>query len=155
MKVNILTQTLFAALFLFSCAPEVAYQDISEFNIVADAIPNNTSLVMLYSSATPTDEAHLSYFIHLVGIVKDGTDTVNVLTTFNRGDGGGESKNEFKYYTLDSEEGKEYFEALYNEGMEEKHSIEEIASITRVTYDKRFNYVAKNNFPTVIGFIEK
>lgn len=155
MKTNILVLSLYSAFLLFACAPDVAYQDLSNFNIVEDAIPNNTELLMMYSSATPDKEEDLSYFIHLVGVVKGGTDTVNVLTIFNRGDGGGTAKNVFKYYNLDSEEGIKYFESLYNVGTENKRSINEIAQIKRVTYDKRFDYIAKNKYPTVIGFIEK
>ena len=155
MKNQLILLCIISAFLVFSCAPEVAYQDISNFDIVADAIPNNTELLMMYSSATPAGEEDLSYFIHLVGVVKDGTDTVNVLTTFNRGDGGSAAKNVFKYYSLDSEEGKKYFENLYNKDAEILRSLEEIEKITRVTYDKRFDFISKNNFPTVIGFIEK
>lgn len=155
MKLNILALSIFTAFFLFSCAPEVSYQDLSNFTIVEDAIPNNSTLLMMYSSATPEDEADLSYFIHLVGVVQNGTDTVNILTTFNRGDGGGAAKNVFKYYSLNSEEGIAYFESLYNDGTEHPRTLDEINLIQRVTYDKRFDYIAKNNYPTVIGFIEK
>jgi hypothetical protein len=155
MKINIPILSIISGFILFSCAPDIAYQDLSNFNIQANAIPNNTKLLMMYSSASPKEEKDLSYFIHLVGVVKNGTDTVNVLTTFNRGDGGGSAKNVFKYYTLDSKEGLEYFENLYKDGSKSESKLSEISDITRVTYDKRFDYIAKNSYPTVIGFIEK
>lgn len=139
-----------------ACIPEVAYRDISEFQFNPSALDNTEEIELLYASATPTNEEHLTYFVHAVGISTTSGDTVNVLTTFNRGAGGGSSKNVFKYFTLDSEEGKNYFEKMYNDPeAERQYDFSAIADITRVTYDKRFDYVAKNTYPTVIGFLEK
>ena len=155
MKTNILALTLFAALLIFACVPEVEYRDIKEFAISNDAVKTNQKIELMYASATPDKEEVLSYFVHAVGIIEGTNDTVNVLTPYNRGAGSGDSKNIFKFYTLDSEEGKAYFEETFNKDQVEQKEMSTIQSISRVTYDKRFNYIAINNFPTVIGFIDK
>lgn len=146
--------TLFAFTALLSCEPAVEYISIKEFEIIEGHIEDNTPIELLYSSATPDDEEPLSYFIHIVAVSQTNEDTFNILTTFNRGGGGGEAKNEFIYYTVHSENGEVFFKELYNKH-EDNYDINEIASIDRVTYDKRFKQISKNNYPTVIGFINK
>ena len=65
-------------------------------------------------------------------------------------------KNEFKYLSLESEEGKAYFTKMYgDQNTESSYNFNSILAIDRVTYDKRFDYIAKNHYPTVIGFLEK
>ena len=147
-----LLSILFAILVLHACVPDIAYRDLSEFQINPSALDNLEAIELLYASATPTEEEHLTYFIHAVGISKTTGDTINVLSTFNRGAGGGSSKNEFKYLSLESEEGKAYFTKMYGDT---PYDFSSILKINRVTYDKRFDYIAKNNYPTVIGYLEK
>lgn len=155
MKLNILFLPFIAAFLSNSCAPNIEYRDISEFTINNEVIETKQKVSLMYASATPPDEEILSYFVHAVGVVEVTGDTINILTPFNRGAGAGDSKNEFKFYPIYSEEGISYFEETINKDREVKKNIEEINTITRVSYDKRFDYVAKNNFPTVIGFIDK
>lgn len=151
-----LPSLLLAIFVLHACVPDIAYRDISEFQIIPSALNNLETIELLYASATPTEEEHLTYFIHAVGISTTTGDTINVLTTFNRGAGGGSSKNEFKYLSLEYEEGKAYFMKMYgDQNTDITYDFSSILTINRVTYDKRFDYIAKNNYPTVIGFLEK
>lgn len=156
MKIINLLPSFLLGLVLFACVPEVAYRGLDEFQIDETAINNKDELELLYASASPTNEEHLTYFVHAVALVKSTGDTVNVLTPFNRGAGGGAAKNIFKFYTLNSEEGQAYFKKLYQDPEAPKqYSFEAIEKINRVTYDKRFDYIAKNSFPSIIGFLDK
>lgn len=156
MKLIKLLPVLLLSLIVFACIPDVEYRTLAEFDFDENAVSNLEKLELLYVSATPTDQEHLTYFVHAVALMNDSKDTVNVLTPFSRGAGGGSSKNEFKFLTLESEEGKEYFKKLYQDPEAPvQYEFERILKIDRVSYDKRFDYIAKNNFPTVIGFLEK
>ena len=151
-----LPSLLLAIFLLHACVPDIAYRDLSEFQLNPSALDNLETIELLYASATPNKEEHLTYFIHAVGVSKTTGDTINVLSTFNRGAGGGSSKNEFKYLSLESEEGKAYFTKMYgDQNTESSYNFKSILAIDRVTYDKRFDYIAKNHYPTVIGFLEK
>ena len=83
---------LLAIFLLHACVPDIAYRDLSEFQINPSALDNLETIELLYASATPNKEEHLTYFIHAVGVSKTTGDTINVLSTFNRGAGGGSSK---------------------------------------------------------------
>ncbi len=156
MKTISLIILAFLGLFLFSCVPDMEYSALNEFQIDQNALANLTEIELLYASASPDDQEHLTYFVHAVALNKSSGDTLNVLTPFNRGAGGGSAKNIFKFYTLDSEEGKAYFEKLYNDPEADKqYEFSAIEKIDRVTFDKRFNYITQNDFPSVIGFIDK
>ncbi|MCB0538591.1 MAG: hypothetical protein KDE33_13805 [Bacteroidetes bacterium] len=139
---------------LWACAPNVEYQKTDNFTIDNNALKNGDKITLLYSSATPQNEEKLTYFIHLMAEKQETGDTVNILTVFNRGAGKGSSKNEFIFYTLNSDEGKAYFDKL-KASYEIKKNIEDIDDIDRVTYDKRFDFLTKNNHPTIVGFIDK
>lgn len=138
-----------------SCTPEIQYRDISDFQINDNLIENLSELELLYSSATPDGEEDLSYLLHIIAIDKNTLDTVNILTTFNRGGGNGEAKNLFKFYSLDSEEGLDFFNELYNKEAKTSRSLDELKAIKRVTYDPRFAYISTNNYPSCYGFIDK
>lgn len=144
----------FIIIALFACAPTVEYQSIDNFSIEEGIIENGEKITLFYSSATPKNEEKLTYFIHLIAQRDVTGDTLNILTVFNNGAGKGSSKNEFVFYTLSSEEGQIYFNKL-KKSYELQKDIEEIKSIDRVSYDKRFNFMTNNNYPTVIGFIDK
>lgn len=138
-----------------SCTPEIQYRDISDFQINDNLIENLSELELLYSSATPDGEEDLSYLLHIIAIDKNTLDTVNILTTFNRGGGNGEAKNLFKFYSLDSEEGLDFFNELYNKEAKTSRSLDDLKAIKRVTYDPRFAYISTNNYPSCYGFIDK
>ncbi|MCD8529272.1 MAG: hypothetical protein LRY27_04810 [Chitinophagales bacterium] len=145
---------LFYLCFLFSCNHKPEFVPLSQFQIDNSKIQNLDKVSLIYSSETPLQEEKLSYFIQMVGINMRTNDTLNILTTFNRGGGKGDFKNEFKFYTLDSEEAKDYFNKLYND-KGENYSFETVSKIDRVVHDKRFSFIANNHYPTVIGFLEK
>ncbi|MCB0509857.1 MAG: hypothetical protein KDC82_03765 [Bacteroidetes bacterium] len=140
---------------LASCTPEIQYTDLSEFKMEEELVENLSEVELLYSSATPDGEEDLSYLIQLIAINKSTLDTVNILTTFNRGGGNGDAKNLFKFYSLDSEEAQAYFDELYNKNSETVRTLEEIKAIQRVSFDPRFAYLSKNNYATCYGFIDK
>lgn len=142
-------------LFLNSCTPEVQFKDISEYSISDDVIDNNQLIELIYSSATPGGEEPLSYLIQVIALNRTTGDTINILTTFNRGGGNGEAKNEFTFFKIDSEEGEKFFYEIYNKNSETQHTIDEIKNITRVSYDPRFDYLTENHYPTVYGFFNK
>lgn len=142
-------------LLIYSCTPEIQYRDISDFQVDNDLIENLSEVELLYSSATPKGEEDLSYLLHIVAVNKSTNDTVNILTTFNRGGGNGDAKNLFKFYSLDSEEGLAFFNELYNKDSEVSRTIDELKAIKRVTYDPRFAFISTNNYPSCYGFIDK
>jgi len=146
---------LFLIFSLNACQHESEYISIDNFKIDNSILDNKDQVNLIYSSETPSNTAPLTYFIHLVAVQDKTGDTINILTTFNRGGGNGEHKNEFTFYSFDSEEGKNYFEKMYNSNEESTHKMSELDEINRVVYDKRFDFIAKNNYPTIKGFIEK
>ena len=125
--------------FLSACQHESQYIALSTFKIDNSKIQNLDKVNLMYSSETPINEPALSYFIHLVGVVERTGDTLNILTTFNRGGGNGPQKNQFTLYKFDSAEGEVYFNELYNTDETLVRTLDEINKIDRVVYDKRFD----------------
>ena len=146
---------LFLTVFLSSCQHETEFVSIDNFEIDNAQVMNLDKVSLIYSSETPSKEPVLSYFIHLVGVVERTNDTLNILTTFNRGGGNGTQKNQFVLYAFDSEDGKTYFDNLYNSEDSTAHSMEELNNIDRVVHDQRFDFITNNNYRTVTGFIDK
>lgn len=144
---------------LFACEPELEFIEVKEFKNITKKLENNEEVELLYATGSPDKNLDLNYFIHLVAIQKSSGDTVNILTTFNRGGGKGEAKNIFKFYTLNSEEGEAFFRKAHPtflNNQSENFSVENtLLKIDKVVRDIRFDQIAKNDFETVIGFIDK
>lgn len=148
---------IFYALFLTSCQPKLEFRDISDFE-TSDFVETNDKVELLYASGSPDNNPNLDYFIHLVAIHVESGDTINILTTFNRGGGSGDAKNIFKFYKKDSEEGQKFYEKAHQKSIEKnnkQNADKALSNINKVVKDKRFDHVAVNEFATVIGFIDK
>lgn len=148
---------IFCALFLASCQPKLEFRDISDFE-TSDFVETNDKVELLYASGSPDSNPNLDYFIHLVAVHVASGDTINILTTFNRGGGSGDAKNIFKFYKKDSEEGQKFYEKAHQKSIEKNKKLnadEALSNINKVVRDKRFDHIAVNNFATVIGFIDK
>lgn len=145
------------AAFLASCQPKLEFRDFNDFKI-SDFVETNDKVELLYASGSPDNNPNLDYFIHLVAIHKASGDTINILTTFNRGGGSGDAKNIFKFYKQNSDEGQKFYEKAHQKSIEKNNKLDAakaLSNINKVVRDKRFDQIAKNNFPTVVGFIDK
>jgi hypothetical protein len=142
------------ALALFSCEPDLEFRNLEDFNVDDSLLQNGDEVELIYATGTPgNNNKDLDFFIHAIAVKKETGDTINILTSFFRGDGKGSSKNLFKFYFADSEEGLKIFDKVH--AAEGKFSPEDVLKINKVVRDKRFDFVTKNNHPAIIGFIDK
>jgi hypothetical protein len=151
MKNTLLLLPVITALIFTACEPAYKYKNVSEFNIVENLLENLEEVELIYATGSPKNHIYTDAFIHVMAIRKNSGDTVNILTTFNRGDGSGSSKNVFKFYTPESEEGQKFFQKTHSTDTD----AIEIYSIERAFRDPRFDFLANNQHPTTIGFINK
>jgi hypothetical protein len=135
-----------------ACEPSMKYRSIDTFEISENLINNLDEVELIYSTGTPKGNG-FNAFLHVMAIHKTSGDTVNVLTTNNSGTGKGDKKNLFKFYTPSSDEGKNYFSKTHN--LDGELSVSTLENINQVLYDPRFNFMTQNNFPAVIGFLDK
>lgn len=135
------------------------YWDISKFNIDSSALVDNEEIGILYHSDGPDDNQRKKYYYHYIAISKESGDTVNILCS---------SAMKLVADTL----GYDYVflneDNLLNKVLQmKKADIKKIElpedikdaprkEITKVVRDPAYDYIADNNFPTLIGsFIDK
>lgn len=147
--------TIVLALFLASCnlMSPYKFRDISEFNLVPSALEENEEIKLIYSSRGPDYNEDLKYFYHIIVVSQKTGDTVNVLTAA------------FNSFNIESPEGTYQFfdinhditRMMMSENAMKVENVKELKPkvITKVARDPKFDDIALNNYPTVIGSIGK
>lgn len=146
--------TLFISLILIGCSSSSKYDywDISKFKMVPDALAEESDIKVIYSYRGPTGGKKKDWYNHVMVISVKTGDTINILTMV--------------YPKDDYDKNKVYQYIGPNTIITKMSGMEpdEIAKVkdwdavkleTRpfVCRDKKFDRLADNNFPTVIGSI--
>jgi hypothetical protein len=157
-KFNYLLFICFISL-LFSCInSKYKYWDISKFNIDNNALEDNEEVKIIYTSRGPDSNTELNYYIHLIAISQKSGDTVNILTTPDNGLEIEDKDKVFNFFNQDNIATKITQEDLYN--LKDIKSLDikeiekkELKKIDKVARDPEFDYMADNNYKTIIGVI--
>lgn len=146
----------FLGFVIAGCQSRYTFWEISKFNMNSLALTDGEEIKLIYTSQGPDNNKDLSYYIHLIAISQKTGDTVNILTTTNNGFAKTDGDEVFNFF------GQEHLASLLMQTdlshMNELGNIEDLkngalSKITRVARDIKFDDIADNNFPTVIGYV--
>ena len=143
-------------LFLTSCNNGYKFWNISKFNIVDTALKDNDEIKLLYSSGGPGNNKDLEYYIQIVAVSQKTGDTVNILTPVDNGFSLDDEDKIFNYVDQNNIASKLIIvdpEKLKNIDDVNEASKNVPKKITKVARDPKFDNIADNNYPTVIGSI--
>ncbi len=152
-KVYILS---FLAFLLTSCGSKYEYWDISKFKMDTNALKDNEEVKLIYTSRGPDFNKELQYYIHLIVVSQKTSDTVNILTT---ADNGITMEDKDKTYNFFNE--KNVASKLIQLDLDKLENIKNIDDINKIQHknidkvarDPKFDHIADNNYPTIIGTI--
>ncbi len=156
MKIKTIYILSLLAFLLTSCGAKYEYWDISKFKIDNNALKDNEEVKLIYTSRGPDFNKDLKYYIHLIVVSQKTGDTVNILTT---ADNGITMKDKDKIYNFFNEENvASKLIQLDLDNLENIKNIDDInklenKKIDKVARDPKFDYIADNNYPTIIGSI--
>lgn len=153
---KILSIAAFCSFLLISCTKGYKFWDISKFNIVDTALKDNEEIKILYTSRGPGNNEDLEYYIQLVAVSQKTGDTVNILTPVDNGLTMDDQDKVFNYFDQNNPATKMIL--MHPENLQDIEKINEAQKavpkkITKVARDTRFDMIADNNYPTVIGAI--
>jgi hypothetical protein len=144
-----------AALLFASCSAHYKFWDISQFDINPIALDDKEEVKVIYTSQGPGNNEDLEYFIHLIVVSQKTGDTVNVLTTINNGFEEDAADRIYNFFNESNPMAK-----LVHEDLKHVTSIEELnavkvdlSGIRKVARDPEFDHLARNNYPSIIGWI--
>jgi len=137
---------------LIICCNQYKYWDISKFKLDSTALSDNEEIKLLYTSRGPGNNEDRDYYIQVIAISQKSGDTVNILTTAENGFTLNDKDKVYNYFDQNNIAFK------IGQGNLEKLNINDInktaiKKITKVARDPKFDFIADNNFPTVIGVI--
>lgn len=142
-------------LLLSSCQNTYEFWNISKFNMDANALEDEEPIKVLYTSRAPDNNKDLEYYIHLVVVSQKTGDTVNLLTTANNGFTEEDIDKVFNYFgpeNIVTKASQIDIEELKN--MEPRRIDQmKLQKINKVVRDPKFDYIADNDYPTVIGTV--
>jgi len=157
-KTHVLLVLLVFALFS-SCSEDTTryeFWNTSKFKLDSTVMHDNDEIKLIYTSGAPDDNKDLRYYIHVIAVSQKSGDTINILTPldngFNPGDGD-------KVYNFVSEDNIAYklmqrqVAQVQEPAGQQDISHLKAKRIDRVARDPRFDKIADNNYPTVIGTI--
>lgn len=142
------------ALVFASCGGKYKFWDISEFNMDSRALEDNEEIKILYFSQGPDDNEEKEYYMQLVVVSQKTGDTVNILTTVNHYLTMDDKDKVFNFFNQDNFATKIGQMDLKN--IDDLKHIDDLANqptqnITKVARDPEFDFVADNDYPTIIG----
>lgn len=131
-----------------ACSKKTGYQfwEISKFTINDSALRDGEPIKLLYASRGPDYNKNREYYYHVIVISQETGDTVNILTTIMNGFKPESNKQVYNYISPNNQ-----FYPFLDENNNEAGNNNK--TITKVARDPEFDYIADNNFPTVIGMI--
>ncbi len=138
------------------CGRRYKYWDISKFNIDNNALEDDEEIKLVYTSRGPDNNRNLEYYFHLIAISLKTGDTINILTTADNGLTMGDIDKVFIFFNKDHLVSK-----LTQMDIDTRNKIKhlddikkiEIKKIEKIARDPNYDYLADNNFPTIIGSI--
>lgn len=132
------------------------FWNISKFNIDNNALVDSEEIKLLYSSRGPDYNKDLEYYFHLIAVSQKTGDTVNILTTVNNGFKTDEAENVYNFFNQDNIITK--MSQMNSDSSNQMNHIDDYNNfkykkISKVARDPNFDYIADNQYPTIIGCI--
>jgi len=131
---------------------KVEFWDISKFNIDNNALTEYEEIKLLYSSRGLNYDQNNDYYIHIIAVSVASGDTVNILTPLKNGFKENDKDKIFNFMSKDNVATiamMEQFQSLNKS----KQSNSGLNNISKVIRDPNFDYLADNDYPTIIGMI--
>lgn len=141
---------------LAACSNNHGYKfwDVSKFHFVDTVLKNNEEIKLLYSSRGPGNNEGLEYYIQLVVVSQKSGDTANILTTVDNGFMAGDKDKIFNYFDQNNIVTQNTYLRPEDVGELNKYSNRDTThKILKVARDPKYDEMADNNYPTVIGTI--
>jgi hypothetical protein len=155
------TIPLLLLLFISSCIftnnqNTYEFWNISKFNIDNNALVDSEEIKLLYSSRGPDYNKDLEYYFHLIAVSQKTGDTVNILTTVNNGFKTDEAENVYNFFNQDNIITK--MSQMNSDSSNKMNHVDDYNNfkykkISKVARDPNFDYIADNQYPTIIGCI--
>lgn len=139
-----------------SCGNKYEFWEISKFKIDNNALEDNEAIKLLYTSHGPDYNKELKYYIHLIAVSQKSGDTVNILTTAHYRITREDEDKIFNFFNQDNVASK-LIQMDLDKIQDIKHidaiNKKEMKKIDKVARDPKFDDIADNNYPTIIGSI--
>ena len=139
-----------------SCNGSYKFWDISDFRMQPNALEDGAPIQIIYASRGPDYNENEEYFYHFVVSNKLTGDTINILSLENIFvDESSRNKN-YIFASFDGELHRTYDAIMQNPNSPEpiqKADTPDYSHIKKVARDPKYDAIAKNNHPTVIGSI--
>ena len=138
-----------------ACNSRYKFWDISKFHLVKNALQDNEEIKLFYTSQGPDNNETQEYYIHVIAISLKTGDTVNILTTVNNGFTMEDKERVFNYFNEDNIVTKSLQLNSFKIKDIQPEEIDkfEMKKLSKVARDTKFDKIADNNVPTVIGSI--
>jgi hypothetical protein len=155
LKLIYLTATI--TMLAISCSNNYDFWDISKFRMDNNALKDNEEIKLLYTSRGPDNNKKLEYYIHVIAVSQKTGDTVNILTTFDNGFEQGDKDKVYNFFDQNNIASK--ITHMNTDDIVQLKNVDDIENkqikvkISKVARDPNFDYLADNDFPTVIGAI--
>jgi hypothetical protein len=146
--------TLFILL-LMACGGNYEYWDISNFKMDGKALEDDEKIQLLYSMSGPDHNRDLRHFNHLIVVSQKSGDTVNVLSFVNHGISMDDMGEIFVFYSRESQAAKFIERKLIVDQDDANSERYDHTKIDKVIRDPKYDHIADNDYPTVIGVIGK
>jgi len=154
MKTPALFLLIFCTLLLISCNNGYEFWDISKFKMDENALEDYEKVKILYTSRGPDNNSDLDYYVHLIAVSQKSGDTINILSAFENYLTDGDKDSVFIFLSQ-NHVGNKIIQSDKIMDITKITDIEKIPlkKINKVARDPRFDYIANNNYPTVIGTV--
>lgn len=145
-------------LFLFqSCSSEDKFWEISKFKMDEYALKENEEVKIVYSSRRPINyNEEQDYYFHYVVVSQKTGNTVNVLSAVENDIS--TNGDDVKYCFIRANHMRSILSQVGIDKPEKTPAINELSKselrkYNKVVRDPKFDHIADNNYPTIIGLI--
>lgn len=143
-------------LFIISCGSNYKFWEVSKFKIDNTALEDDEEIKLLYTSQGPDYNKELKYYIQLIVVSQKTGNTVNILTTADNGITMEDKDKIFNFFNQDNIISK--LIQMDSDNIKDFKNVDDInkaemKKIDKVARDPKFDYIADNNYPTIIGAI--
>lgn len=131
------------------------YWQLSRFNMVPNALEDKEEIGVIYSSGCPDLAVNMDSFVHLIVVSKKSGDTVNVLTMECDVVNFSDTLPTYNFFNIENQ--LKLIRSI--EGSGGTYPFMNIKDTTRwrnfqtVVRDPKYDFIAENKFPTLIGTI--
>lgn len=141
---------------IFGCNNQYKYWDIEKFHMNEQALKDKEPIKLIYSSQGPNYGKNMDYYVQIIVVSQETGDTVNILSPINNGFKESDGDSTFIFVSKENIAFK--LLQMDSEKINEIKDIEKIAEepekkITKVARDPEFDFIADNNYPTIIGMV--